>query len=57
MTAEKKAYAEELGLLTLYTDKDEEKEDKRVAMQYVMRGAPLPRTLLWKIGRYKEFTE
>lgn len=53
MTAEKKEYAQMLGLLSGEERTEEEKADKRVALQYIMRGADIPKSLLWKLERYR----
>jgi hypothetical protein len=56
MTAEKKEYAQMLGLLSGEERTEEEKADKKVALQYVMRGADIPKSLLWKLERYQRMS-
>ncbi|MCR5640260.1 MAG: hypothetical protein K6G04_02780 [Lachnospiraceae bacterium] len=53
MTAEKREYAQMLGLLSGEERTEEEKADKRVALQYIMLGADIPKSLLWKLERYQ----
>ena len=54
MTAEKKEYAEMLGLLSGTDETPEEMQDKKVALQYVMRGASIPKVLLTRLEHYRE---
>ncbi len=57
MTSEKREYAESLGLLSGTDHTPEETNDKKVALQYVMRGASIPMTLLWRIERYQKLND
>ena len=52
MTGEKREYAKELGLFAM-SGTDAEIQDKKMALDYVIHGAPIPRTLMWRIERYK----
>ena len=53
MTAEKKEYAEALGLLSGTDETPEEMQDKKMALQYVMRGASIPQVLLRRLEKYR----
>ena len=53
MTGEKHEYAKELGLFAMNGVSDAELNDKKMALEYVNHGAPIPRTLMWRIERYR----
>ncbi len=51
MTKEKREYADWLGLFSSEDDSPAVERDKKVALRYLMSGAPIPRTLLLRLQR------
>ena len=56
MTADKKEFAEMLRLFDK-SENDAIAHDRKVALQFVLRGASIPKTLLYKIENYNRMME
>ena len=54
MTVEKREFAKALGLFVKETDSPVAEQDKRTAMRYLMSGAAIPQTLLYRLERYQK---
>ena len=54
MTMEKREFAKALGLFVEETDSPVAEQDKKTAMRYLMSGAAIPQTLLYRLERYKK---